>query len=202
MLGAVILAGGRASRLDNIAKPWLHRGGTTLLQRTVDAARTAGAARPIVVGPPLEPLPAEVTWLREDPPFGGPAAAVVAALAALDPTAEWTLVLASDLRDPHAAVSRLVADLALVPADTDGICLGDARSRPQWLTGVYRTRALRRAAEDIPDAGRDQPIRILLDDLALAVFRADDEVVADVDTWDDVKAAGLEPPHPRSEETP
>lgn len=201
MLAAVILAGGRASRLDHIAKPWLHQGGITLLQRAVDAARGAGAVRPVVVGAPLEPLPAEVDWLREEPPFGGPAAAVVAGLAALDPAAEWTLVLASDLRDPHAAVRRLMADLALIPSDTDGICLGDAASRPQWLTGVYRTHALRRAATEIPDAGRDQPMRNLLGELALAVFRADDDVVADVDTWDDVREAGLERPTPRSEET-
>lgn len=201
-VGAILLAGGRGARVDGAAKPLFEVGGRTLLQGAVDAVREAGADPIVVVGPVLDDaLP--VRWVREDPPFGGPAAAVVAALrasalhtsastsdaSASTPDPEWTLLLACDLARPDAAVRRLLDDLPLFPTDTDGVCLADAGSRPQWLTGAYRTAALRRAAASLPGAGRDAPMRALLDDLAIAVVRVPDGVVADVDTWEDLERA-------------
>ncbi len=189
-LGAILLAGGRASRVDGAAKPLFEIGGTTLLAAAVSAATDAGA-RPITVVAPVLDAALEVEWVREDPPFGGPAAAVVAALdawpAGADP--EWTLVLACDLPAAGPAVRRLTADLPLLPAGTDGLCLGDAGSRPQWLTGVYRTRALRDAASALPDRGRDAPVRALLAELAIAVIAAPDALTRDVDTWEDLEEA-------------
>ena len=87
------------------------------------------------------------------------------------------------------AVARLSSDILLVPSDTDGVCLADASSRPQWLTGAYRTAALRRAAGALPDAGRDASVRALLDDLAIAAIAAPDDLTADVDTWEDLDRA-------------
>lgn len=188
-IDAVVLAGGRAARLDGAAKPLLEIGGASLLARTVAAARAAGAASVVVVGPEA-PTPSPVHWVREDPPFGGPAAGAVAALRTglLDASA-WTLLLAVDLADPTASVRRLVADLPLLPGDTDGLCLADGSGRPQWLTGVYRTAALRAAAGELTDAGRGAPVHALLDDLAIAVTRVGDDLAADVDTWDDLERA-------------
>ncbi|MET2010421.1 NTP transferase domain-containing protein [Microbacterium chocolatum] len=209
-LGAVLLAGGRATRLGGAVKPLLDVGGRSLLARAADAAVSAGACRLTVAGPesPLEGVGIPTLWVREDPPFAGPAAAIVAALAATDgvDAPEWTLVLASDL--PHAAEAAglLVADLDLFPADTDGVCLADAAGRPQWLTAVYRTRALRDAASALPDRGRDAAVRALVDDLAVAVLRAPAHVTDDVDTWEDLQrarrrfAAGPHDPH--AEEAP
>ena len=190
-LGAILLAGGRATRVDGAVKPLFEVGGRTLLSTAVTAATDAGARPVTVVAPILDPG-LGVTWVREDPPFGGPAAAIVAALTswpeADDP--EWTLVLACDLPSVAAAVRRLVADIVLLPADTDGMCLGDESSRPQWLTGVYRTRSLRAAASVLPDRGRDAPVRALVDDLAIAVVAAtDDDLTRDVDTWQDLEEA-------------
>ncbi|WP_109211467.1 MULTISPECIES: NTP transferase domain-containing protein [Microbacterium] len=189
-LGAILLAGGRASRVDGAAKPLFEVGGRTLLHAAVTAV-TDAAARPITAVAPVldETLP--IAWVREDPPFSGPAAAIVAALRswqeADDP--EWTLLLACDLPGVGAAVRRLVDDLPLLPADTDGICLADRSSRPQWLIGAYRTRALRVAASALPDAGRDAPVRALLDDLAIVVVTASDDLTRDVDTWEDLEEA-------------
>ncbi|WP_203580344.1 molybdenum cofactor guanylyltransferase [Microbacterium hibisci] len=189
-LGAILLAGGRATRVGGAAKPLFEVGGQTLLHAAVTAV-TDAAARPITVVAPVldETLP--VTWVREDPPFSGPAAAIVAALSswpdADDP--DWTLLLACDLPGVGAAVRRLVADLPLLPADTDGICLADRSSRPQWLIGAYRTGALRAAASALPDGGRDAPVRALLDDLAIAVIAAPDDLTRDVDTWEDLEEA-------------
>ena len=189
-LGAILLAGGRSTRVGGATKPLFEVGGRTLLSTAVSAATDAGA-RPITVVAPVldETLP--VSWVREDPPFGGPAAAVVTALgtwpAATDP--EWTLLLACDLPWAGQAVRRLVDDLPLLPPDTDGLCLGDGSSRPQWLTGAYRTRALRAAASALPDAGRDQPVRALVAELAIAVVAAPDDLTRDVDTWQDLEEA-------------
>lgn len=189
-LGAILLAGGRATRVGGAAKPLFEVAGRTLLAAAVTAAMDAGAHPITVMAPVLdETLP--VAWVREHPPFGGPAAAIVAALAA-QPAADdpaWTLVLACDLPAAGVAVRRLLDDILLLPSDSDGLCLGDAASRPQWLTGVYRTRALREAASTLPDLGRDLPVRALVDDLAITVVAAPDDVTADVDTWQDLNQA-------------
>lgn len=190
-LGAILLAGGRATRLDGVVKPLLDVGDRTLLQHAVDAARDAGSQPITVVAPVLAPG-LDVEWTREDPPFGGPAAATVAALAAWEANGhdpDWTLLLACDLPRAGAAVQRLMDAILLLPSDTDGACLGDASSRPQWLTGAYRTRALRGVATALPHAGRDASMRALFDDLAVAVLAAPDEIVQDVDTWDDLARA-------------
>lgn len=191
-LGAILLAGGRATRVDGATKPLFEVGGRTLLSAAVEAATDAGARPITVVGPVLDAaLP--VAWVREEPPFAGPAAAVVAALeswlAGAEPEPEWTLLLACDLPRVGAAVRRLVADIVLLPSDTDGACLADASSRPQWLTGVYRTRVLRDAASALPDRGQDAPVRALMADLAIAVVAAPDDLTRDVDTWQDLEEA-------------
>jgi molybdopterin-guanine dinucleotide biosynthesis protein A len=187
-MAAVILAGGRGSRLDGADKARVRIGGETLLSRALAAARDAGCTAITVAGPHrTDETEPGVDWVREDPPFTGPAAALVAVLTAPDPGAEWTLVLACDLVRPDLAVAQLLRDLPLLPADTDGVCLADASGRPQWLTGIYRSRMLRDAAAAMPDAGRDAAVRGLLDDLAIAVVRAAPEAIADIDTWDDLR---------------
>ena len=77
-LGAILLAGGRGSRMGGVSKPLLEVGGMTLLDAALRAARDVGADPIIVVGPP-DDAHAGLTWVREDPPFGGPAAAIMAA---------------------------------------------------------------------------------------------------------------------------
>lgn len=197
---AIILTGGRASRLDGIPKALVRLEGATLLERAVDAARTAGAAPVIIAGPEVRPAPDDVRWVREDPVFTGPAAALHAAMSLASADAPWTLVLAVDLVRPAEAVARLMADRELLPADTDGVCLGDASSRPQWLTGLYRTAALTRGTASLADEGRDQPVRQIMAELAIAVVRAPDEVVADIDTWQDLQDAGAVAPGIEKEE--
>lgn len=184
-LDAILLAGGRGSRLGGALKPLLALDGITLLSRAVTAATDFGARRVTVAADVLDPdLP--VRWVREHPPYSGPAAAVVAALAdsAAADDADWTLLLACDL--PHAgeAVARLAAALPLLPTDADGVCLGDASGRPQWLAGLYRTAALRGTAAQLADAGAGAPVRALMADLAITVIAGGD-ASHDIDTWDD-----------------
>lgn len=188
---AIILAGGRASRLGGAAKPLLDIDGRTLLDRAV--AAVAGCEPIVVVGPP-SPLHVDVVWARETPSFGGPVAGIAAGLALID-TAEVYL-LAADLPNAEAAVAVLRQHPPLSPDDEnasenenhDGLCLTDAAGRMQWLLGRYRTAPLRTAVAALPDSGRGASMRALLADLALTA-RAAGDLAMDVDTWDDLERA-------------
>ncbi|PZU40242.1 MAG: molybdenum cofactor guanylyltransferase [Microbacterium sp.] len=187
-LDAIVLAGGRASRLGGAIKPLLEIEGRSLLTRAIDAAVDAGARRIVVASTPLGDDP-RVTWVREDPPFGGPVAGIVAALPAID--AEWVLVLAADLPRAAAAVQALRAGWpdAAAEAATEGVCLVDAEHRAQRLTAVYRTASLRRVAAALPAAGRGSAVRALTDGLALSLVDDVAGASRDVDTWQDLEQA-------------
>lgn len=178
---AILLAGGRGSRVDGAVKPLFEVGGATLLSAAVTAVRRAGAQRVIVVAPVLAAA-LDVTWVREDPPFGGPVAAIVAALREVD--ADDLFVLACDTVAPVDVMSRLAAPL---PPGVDGVCLDDGRR--QWLMGRYRSAAVREAASALPAAGRDASMRALLGGLEIASIRVDADLTRDVDTWDDLREA-------------
>ncbi|MGY1691203.1 molybdenum cofactor guanylyltransferase [Geodermatophilus sp. SYSU D01105] len=137
---AVVLAGGRAARMGGQAKPQLDVGGRTMLAAVL--AAVADAQPRVVVGPP-QPVPPGVVVVREDPPRGGPVAAMRAGLAAV-PT-EVVAVLAGDLPFLTPALigalrERLTGDGVLVVDDAD---------RDQLLLGVWRTEALRAAVADV-----------------------------------------------------
>lgn len=204
---AIILAGGRASRLDGTAKPLLEVGGRTLLDRAVAAVR--GCDPIVVVGPPA-PTHVHVVWTRESPEFGGPVAGIAAGLALID-TAD-VLLLAADLPDAEDAVALLHRHPPLVVDDDDddtadgddtpdGVCLIDASGRMQWLVGRYRADSLRSAAATLPDGGRDASLRSLLVPLRIGVIPAGD-LATDVDTWDDLARARAAAPMPRRDGAP
>src|SRR3712207_895630 len=121
---AVVLAGGRAARLGGQAKPQLEVGGRTMLGAVLDAV--AGATRRVVVGP-AQAVPDDVVLTREEPPGGGPVAALRAGLAAVD--TDVVAVLAGDL--PFLTgdlVDRLRRRL-----DGDGVLVVDDTGRDQLL---------------------------------------------------------------------
>jgi molybdenum cofactor guanylyltransferase len=179
-LGAVLLAGGAGSRLGGVDKAGLLLGGRTLLDQALEAL----AGLDVVVVGPARGLRG-VREAREDPPGSGPAAAVVAGLAAL-PGVDEVLLLAVDLpRLPEA----LPALLAAAPGP-DGVVVADADRRPQWLLGRYRAAALRDAAVALGDPA-DRPLRALLAGLDCARVRLPSGLEADVDTVADAARAGV-----------
>lgn len=174
---AIILAGGRASRLDGADKASVEVDGRALLDHVLDAVE--GCSPVIVVGPPALARDG-VTVVREHPPFGGPVAALVAGLDALpEPAPDETWLLACDL--PRA--DRIVATLRTEPlADADGVILSDADGREQWLAGRYSTKALRAAVAALPDpAGAS--VRRMLDGRRLRVIPDSVGASVDLDTW-------------------
>ena len=212
-VGAVVLVGGRARRMGGAAKHLLDLGGSTPWERTLAALARSGIAPVVAVGPAhtgeerIGSAPADaVIRVREDPPFGGPVAALAAALtpAALDDAAE-ILLLAGDLVDPEAVVARLArssasgADAARaeagpgVPADpvtaspVDAVVFR-AAGQPQWLAGRYRTAAVRAALAALGEVD-GASCRALLGGLPIRWIPDEDGITADIDTPDDLERA-------------
>lgn len=133
---AVVLAGGKAARLGGRPKPQLEVGGRTMLETVL--AAVADAELRVVVGPP-QPVPDGVRQVREQPPRGGPVAALRAGLAEVG--TDVVAVLAGDL---PFLTGALIADLRARLAG-DGVLVVDDGGRDQYLLGVWRTAALRAA---------------------------------------------------------
>lgn len=141
---SVILAGGRAERLGGIDKTRLHVGADTVLQRVLDAAP---AGERIVVGPDAEndPTPAQsrARFVREDPPGGGPLAAVERAvqdLAAHPPTTT-VLLLGGDMPFLDVATLRPLQERSA--KDGRIHALRDESGRTQYLVAAWPLGLLR-----------------------------------------------------------
>ncbi|MCW2905375.1 MAG: molybdopterin-guanine dinucleotide biosynthesis protein [Actinomycetia bacterium] len=158
---AVVLAGGRGSRLGGADKPALVVGSRTLLASVVSAVTSAGAARVVVVGPGRPALSpgisdpgtggpgrgARLSYAREEPPGGGPVAALRCGLAEV--SAPAIVLAAADLpflRPAH--ITRLLGGVAS-PAGPGAVLL-DASGRPQWLVSSWPTALLRGALDRYP----------------------------------------------------
>ena len=176
---AIILAGGRGSRLGGVSKADLVVGGRRLLDVVLEAVRRARTT--VVVGPVAVPDGVLVTV--EDPPGTGPAAGIVAGLESVERSAEWTVVLACDLPGVQAAVPRLLAATTR-STDLDGYCLASAEGTPQWLLGIHRTTRLRAVARAYGDP-RNRSVRGLLAGMRLGLLPDIDDDGRDVDTWVD-----------------
>jgi molybdopterin-guanine dinucleotide biosynthesis protein A len=170
---AVVLAGGAGRRLGGVRKPLIEVGGQRMLDRVL--AAVADATPRIVVAPPGLDVPAGVRRVSEEPPGGGPVAALAAGLAALAegvgaitgpcPAAdgEATDGGAADGEVPDV-VAVLAADLPFLSADAvqalrdalgqstvDGVVFVDGQGRRQTLCGVWHTGTLRAALLALPD---------------------------------------------------
>src|SRR3954449_8844914 len=156
---AVVLAGGKAARLGGQAKPQLEVGGRPMLA-TVLAAVADASAR-VVVGP-AQPVPGGVVLVREQPPGGGPVAALRAGLPEV--TTDVVALLAGDL---PFLTADLVAELR-ARLTGDGVLVVDEGGRDQYLLGVWRTAALRSATADVRGP---TPLRRVLAGLAVTRHR-------------------------------
>lgn len=184
-LYGVVLAGGAASRLSGVDKPMLEVDGIPLLHKAIAALE--GAVDVVVVGPRRAGLP-QVRWAREEPPGGGPVAALAAGLAALGPLAPEgdVAVLAADLPGVSAStVSRLRA----ARGDADGAVLVDGTGQRQWLTGVWLARSLQRV---LPAEPAGHSLHRTLSALAVVEVEAQPGEATDVDTPADLERARQE----------
>lgn len=149
---AIVLAGGRATRLGGADKPGLEVGGEPILGSVIASAAAAGAREVIVVGPERPGLtvsgpqpPGGVLFAAEDPPAAGPVPAVRRGLA--EARSPVVALLAADLPFLRAGQLRLVLGAAGRRA---GAVLVDGSGRPQWLVSCWRAAPLRSAAAAYP----------------------------------------------------
>ncbi|MFJ8011852.1 NTP transferase domain-containing protein [Streptomyces sp. NPDC096339] len=182
---AIVLAGGAARRLGGADKPALSVGGRTLLDRVLDACEDARTT--VVVGG-RRATTRPVRWAREEPPGGGPVAALDAGLR--QTTAETVLVLSADLPFLDGDTVRALLDGV---GATEGALLRDPDGRDQPLVAAYRAEPLRReiallAAEHGRLTGL--PLRGLTSELDLTRLTAPRPLASfDCDTWEDLAAA-------------
>ena len=181
----VVLAGGAARRLGGADKPGVRVGGRALLDRVLAAC--ADARTTVVVADP-RPSAREITWVREDPPGGGPLAALDAGLR--HTTARHVLVLSADLPFLQEGTVRVLLTV-LRTGGADGVLLTDADGRDQPLVAAYRAPSLRvELAALTKEHGTlaGLPLRRLTG--ALDLTRVPDPVASfDCDTWDDIATA-------------
>lgn len=194
-LSAILLAGGRGSRLGGVQKALLRRGEQTQIQRWVFELRRRGI-RTVVVGPrSLRPeIPTSVPLVQESPAFAGPAAGVLAgalqlqrsdprsatgpettpASASTTPSAGWTLLLAVDLTEPAALLDWLLGQLeqahietgAETPGTPAAVLPSDAGGRRQYLSAAVPTDWLvHRTRALAPSEAEHRPVRWLLQSL-------------------------------------
>lgn len=176
---AVVLAGGRAARLDGADKAAVEWHGRTLLEHALDAL--VDAAEIVVVGDQV-PTTRPATFTRENPRYGGPVAGLLAGRDALLTRPTELAVLAVDMPLVGAATFRRLRAAA---SGHDGAFLTDTDGRRQ-LAGVLDTGRLDAVRPD-HEGEHGMPLRVLLADLDLALVPPDGDEGRDVDTWADLR---------------
>lgn len=181
---AIVVAGGAGRRMGGRDKAGVLVGGTSLLERVLMAV---SAAHGVVVVGPSRPLPAHlhsVRWTREDPPGGGPLAAVAAGLDLV--RSPLVAVLAVDL--PFVGPDQLTRLRTAVTAspDTAAATLVDPGGHRQPLAAMWRTDVLWAAMPDHPAGGA---VRTLFDGLLVRAVPASERACLDCDDPGDVARA-------------
>lgn len=178
-LGAIILAGGTAVRMGGVDKASIELHGRTLLTHALDAVIDAGEV--VVLGEWVT-TNRPVTFTREDPVHGGPAAGLLTGLDAFARPPQQVVVLAVDMpRVTMATTARLRA--AAEGHDGAVLCDADGRRQLALVLDAARLQQVRPAYGD--EFGL--PIHKLLADLDLADVPAENEEAHDVDGWADLR---------------
>ena len=134
-VGAIVLTGGRGSRLGGVDKARLTVSGRPMVETVLRAAR-AIAGPIITVGPGGD--------TREDPPHSGPVAGIAAGLATVPEEVDLVVVVACDLPGLDADTLRsLVGALRDARDRGAAAALGvDPTGHDQFLLAAWDRRAL------------------------------------------------------------
>ncbi|MCJ0903520.1 NTP transferase domain-containing protein [Rhodococcus sp. ARC_M6] len=182
---AIVLAGGRASRMGGVDKPGLVIHGRRLLD--IALAATAHLDTRVVVGPNRADLDTSIVQTQESPIGSGPVAAIWAGITAADiPEDAVVLVLAADL--PHLGRDTIDALIAAPSTSVPVTCAVDERNRTQFLLSAWMFSELRQRISTLRNAaGLDnQPMKRLVADSFSTLSVAG---TADCDTPEDLERA-------------
>jgi len=177
---AIVLAGGRASRLGGADKASIELRGRTLLEHALDAVIDAGEV--VVVGQSV-PTDRPVTFVVEDPQYGGPVAGLLTGRDSLLRQFPTLAVVAVDMPFLTASTVRRLQDAAV---GHDGAVLAGPDDGRRQLAFVVATEALDRARPD-REAQHGHPLWPMLDRLDLVVVPALAREHRDIDTWTDLR---------------
>lgn len=179
----VVLAGGGSRRFgsDKLAAPLA---GSTVIDHLL-AGLPAGW--PVVAVGAARPAVRDVAWTREDPPGGGPLAAVESGLALV--RTGILVVVAGDMPFAGSAVRTLVDALRKAPRGVVAAVATDEDGVPNPLLAAYRADAVR---EVLPHPCHGRPARSLLR-LPHVEVTLRGQAVGDVDTPADLEALGGPP---------
>ena len=180
-----ILAGGRASRLGGRDKAWIERDG---LPQVLRIARRFGGECGAVLVSANRVLPRYARHGLEAVPDRRPDVGPLAGLEALAAacTTPWLFTLPVEIVDTDADRLRLLANAGgqgAVAADDDGL---------QPLVALYRVDALRAALASAL-AGGEHSVRAMQAALALPVVACEGRRFGNLNTPDDLIAAGCAP---------
>lgn len=179
---AVILAGGRGSRLGGREKGEIRLDGHRLLDIVIEGACSAGCDPVIVAG---DLTSEKATSVREEPPFGGPVAGLAAALRKVK--TEWFMLLACDLPHAHRLCHLLAESFHQMTPELDGL-VALHENRIQWLAGVYRRESVERSLTGL-DGVDGASLGALLGRLTLREVQDPEGLSRDIDTPEDLVAA-------------
>jgi molybdopterin-guanine dinucleotide biosynthesis protein A len=176
---AVVLCGGAGRRFGG-DKTRADLAGSPVLDHVLDGLPSDWPV--VCVGEPRQ-TERPVRWCREDPPGGGPVAAIAAALPHV--VSPVVVVLGGDM--PYAAgpAPSLAHQLDEAP-ELEAVLGRDGDGRLQPLLAAYRTEALRAA---VPQPAAGTPLMRLLDSLRTLVVALPDGAALDVDTTEDLDRA-------------
>jgi molybdopterin-guanine dinucleotide biosynthesis protein A/ribosomal protein S18 acetylase RimI-like enzyme len=174
----VVVAGGRSRRYgsDKLAD---------LLAPTLDSLPAEAAV--VCVGPPRATV-REVRWVREDPAFGGPLAAVAAGLALC--TRDVAVLVGGDMPAVGAAIPALVA----VALGGRAAVLVGPEGRLQPLASAWPRDRLADRLDRLGDPSGLALMRLLEDVDAVHVDAVHVDVVHVVDVWGAARDIDRKPP--------
>lgn len=178
-LGAIVLAGGTAARMGGVDKASIELAGRTLLTHVLDAVIDAGEV--VVLGDWVA-TNRPVTFTREDPVRGGPAAGVLHGLDAFARAPRQVVVLAVDM--PYVSMET-ISRLRVAAEGRDGAVLCDSSGRRQLALVVDAARL--QTVRPAYDEEFGLPMHRLLAGLDLAEVAAQGREARDIDSWSDLR---------------
>ncbi|MBT2266916.1 NTP transferase domain-containing protein [Rhodococcus erythropolis] len=158
---AVILAGGRGTRMGGVDKPGLLVHGRRLLDIALSATSHLDAV--VVVGPHRPELAAHITQTQESPAGAGPVEAIWAGLSATRlPENAVVVVLASDL--PYVEAGSVDALIAATSTDNPVNCAVDENNRIQFLFSAWTFRELQQRLSMLRESSglENQPMKAIV----------------------------------------
>ena len=186
---AVILAGGRGTRMGGVDKPGLLVHGRRLLDIALSATSHLDAV--VVVGPHRPELDPGITQTQESPAGAGPVEAIWAGLSATRlPDNAVVVVLASDL--PHIEAESVDALIAATSTDNPVTCAVDENNRTQFLFSAWTFRELRQRLSTLRESSglENQPMKAIVTEPFSTLSVAG---TTDCDTPEDIDRARSHP---------